>query len=157
MSLKLRPGHRVFVYKEYTDMRAGFDKLSMIVRERIKSRIVDGDLFLFIGKSRKRLKGICYDGTGLILIAKRIEQGKFMRVEDIEDEQLTVDELDWLMRGSVVKRTKFGEDALTKIQTNTIVETDDSDRARNECRRITAAHLVAAERSEVAHSEVRPY
>lgn len=114
MSLKLRPGHRVFVYKEYTDMRSGFDRLSMLIREKMKMALVDGDLFLFIGKNRKRLKGLCFDGTGLLLIAKRLEQGKFMRLEDLEFEQLTVEELDWLIRGSVVKRAKFGEEALTK-------------------------------------------
>ena len=113
MSLKLRPGHRVFVFREYTDMRSGFDRLSMFIREKMNATLVDGDLFLFIGKNRKRLKGLCYDGTGLLLISKRLEQGKFMRLEDLEFEQITVDELDWLIRGSVVKRAKFGEDALT--------------------------------------------
>ena len=114
MSLKFRPNHRVFVFKEYTDMRAGFDKLSMLVRDRLKAKIVNGDLFLFIGKTRKRIKGICYDGTGLILIAKKLETGKFMRVDDLENEELTVEELDWLMCGSIVRKRKFGEEALTK-------------------------------------------
>ena len=132
MSLKLRPGHRVFVFREYTDMRAGFDKLSMYVREKLKAKIVDGDLFLFIGKTRKRIKGICYDGTGLILIAKKLEQGKFMKVEDLEHEEITVEELDWLMCGSVVRRRKFGTDALTKIETPLIVNKDETDRARNQ-------------------------
>jgi transposase len=115
MSLKLKPGHRVFVFKEYTDMRAGFDKLSMLVRDRLKAKIVNGDLFLFVGKTRKRIKGICYDGTGLILIAKRLETGKFMRMEDLENEELSVEELDWLMCGSIVRKRKFGEEALTKV------------------------------------------
>lgn len=121
MSLRLRDGHRVFVFQEYVDMRSGFDRLSMFVRERMQAALVDGDLFLFVGKNRKRLKGLCYDGTGLILIAKRLEQGKFMRLEDLEFFELNVDELDWLLRGSVVKRAKFGEDALTKRGLSPIV------------------------------------
>ena len=121
MSLRLRPGHHIFVYHEYTDMRAGFDKLAMLVREKIHSQIVDGDLFLFLGKTRKRLKGICYDGTGLILIAKRLEQGKFMRLEDLENTELNTDELDWLLRGITVKRQKFGPAALTNARTDTIL------------------------------------
>lgn len=131
MSLKLRPGHRVFVFREYTDMRAGFDKLSMYVREKMKARIVEGDLFLFIGKTRKRIKGICYDGTGLILIAKKLEQGKFMKLDDLEYEEITVDELDWLMCGSVVRRRKFGSDALTKNKTPITLIEHEADRARN--------------------------
>lgn len=114
MSLKLRPGHRVFVYRQYVDMRSGFDRLSMLVREQMKARLVDGDFFLFVGKNRKRLKGLCYDGTGLLLIAKRLEQGRFMSIDMLEFEELTVEEMDWLLRGAVIKRTKFGEAALTK-------------------------------------------
>lgn len=113
-------------------MRSGFDRLSMIVREKMKARLVDGDLFLFVGKNRKRLKGLCFDGTGLLLIAKRLEQGKFMTVEALETEEITVDELDWLLRGSVIKRTKFGEQALTKPDTQTILDPGNgSNRAGN--------------------------
>lgn len=121
MSLRLRPGHRVFVFQEAIDMRAGFDRLSMLIRERMQAKLVDGDLFLFLGKNRKRLKGLCFDGTGLLLIAKRLEQGRFMRPEDLEFHELTVDELDWLLRGSIVKRAKFGEEALTKPPASLIV------------------------------------
>ena len=128
MSLRLRSGHRVFVFCEYTDMRSGFDKLAMLIREKMKLKIVDGDLFLFMGKTRKRLKGLCYDGTGLLLIAKRLEQGKFMRLEDLESNELTGEELDWILRGITVKRTKFGEDALTKNQAAVMLETDAANR-----------------------------
>lgn len=114
MSLKLRPGHRVFVYNEAIDMRSGFDRLSMLVRDKMKANLLEGDFFIFLGKNRKRLKAICYDGTGLILIAKRLEQGKFMSVTEIENRELTIDELDWLMKGCVIRRTKFGEEALTR-------------------------------------------
>lgn len=36
MSLKLKQGLRVFVYGEYIDLRSGFDKLSMLVREKME-------------------------------------------------------------------------------------------------------------------------
>lgn len=108
MSLKLKPLLRVFVYREYVDLRAGFDKLSSLVREKMSAEIVDGDLFLFLGNNRKRLKAICYDGTGLLLIAKRMERGRFMALEDLEQSEITTEELDWLLRGSTIRRPKFG-------------------------------------------------
>lgn len=110
-------------------MRAGFDRLAMLVREKMRAKLVDGDLFIFLGKNRRRLKSLCYDGTGLILIAKRLEQGKFMRLEELEARELTVEELDWLLRGSVVKRVKFGEDALTRSRSSSIVDANDPARA----------------------------
>ena len=108
MSLSLKSDLRVFVYNEYVDLRAGFDKLSMLVREKMNAMLVDGDLFLFLGNNRKRLKAICYDGTGLLLISKRIERGRFMCLEDLEEKEITVEELDLILRGSIVRRAKFG-------------------------------------------------
>lgn len=112
MSLQLRDGHRVFVFQEEIDFRAGFDRLSMLVREKMKKDLVEGDLFLFLGKNRKRLKAICYDGTGLILIAKRLERGKFMSVADFEESELTAEELNYVISGGVVRKKYFGEEAL---------------------------------------------
>ena len=108
MSLKLKPGLRVFVYDEYIDLRAGFDKLSMLVREKMGARLVDGDLFVFLGRKRSRCKALCYDGTGVILINKRMERGKLMRLEDLEEHEITAEELDSFLRGGVVRRAKFG-------------------------------------------------
>jgi transposase len=108
MSLKLKPDLRVFVHNENVDLRAGFDKLSMLVREKINVPLENGDLFLFLGNNRKRLKMICYDGTGLLLIAKRMERGKFMRLEELEEREITAAELDGLLRGSIIRRAKFG-------------------------------------------------
>ena len=112
MSFRLRDGHRVFVYREQIDFRAGFDKLSMLVREKMKMELVEGDLFLFLGKNRKRLKSICYDGTGLILIAKRLERGRFMSVAEFEESELTVEELNYVLAGGTVRRKYFGSRAL---------------------------------------------
>ena len=32
-----------------------------------------------------------------------------MRLEDLEEKEITEEELDWLLRGSVVRRAKFGQ------------------------------------------------
>lgn len=116
MSFELRQGHRVFVFNEPIDFRAGFDRLSMFVREKMKQKLVEGDLFLFLGKNRKRLKAICYDGTGLLLISKRLERGRFMSLEEIEEHELTVEELNIILCGAVIRRKYFGEKALTTSQ-----------------------------------------
>jgi transposase len=120
MSLELREGHRVFVFNEPIDFRAGFDKLSMFVREKMHARIAEGDLFLFLGKNRKRLKALCYDGTGLLLLSKRLERGRFMSVGEIECYELSVDELNLILSGAVIRRKYFGDSALTINQSAVI-------------------------------------
>jgi hypothetical protein len=65
-------------------------------------------LFLFFGKSKKKMKAICYDGTGLLLIAKRMERGRFMNLSELEEKEITTEELDSLLRGGIIRRPVFG-------------------------------------------------
>ena len=122
MSLRLKPGHRVYVYSEYIDMRGGFEKLSMLIREKIGTDVLSGDLFLFLGKNKRRVKGLCFDGTGLLLIAKRLERGSFMRIDEFDGLEISVDELDSFLRGSVIVRKRFGQEVLTNNQHEFIVD-----------------------------------
>lgn len=114
MSLALRPGHRVFVFSEYIDLRSGFDRLSMIVREKMKLNLLEGDLFVFLGNHRKKCKALYYDGSGVILINKRLEHGHFMRLSDLDSCEITSDEFALLFQGSIVRRKVFGESVLTR-------------------------------------------
>lgn len=62
-------------------------------------------MYLFFGKNRKRLKVLVYDGSGLVLIAKRIERGKFMSLEELLGRhEITHEELKLILHGSVVRR-----------------------------------------------------
>lgn len=101
MSLRFKPDLRVFVFSESIDLRAGFDRLSSLVREKMSASLIDGDLFVFFGRSRKKVKLICYDGTGVVLLCKRLERGTFMSLIDLEEKEITSDELDQLLRAEL--------------------------------------------------------
>ena len=58
-------------------MRKSFDTLSAVVREQVGHDVLDGALYLFIGKNRRRAKVLFWDGTGLCVLAKRLEKGRF--------------------------------------------------------------------------------
>ncbi|HND84965.1 MAG TPA: IS66 family insertion sequence element accessory protein TnpB [Pseudobdellovibrionaceae bacterium] len=115
VSLKFKTDLRVFVYSEQIDLRAGFERLTSLVQEKMGARIIDGDLFVFFGRSRTRVKLICYDGTGVVLITKRLERGRFMNLFDIEEREITTEELDLLLRGGIVRRPLFGKIPLTNL------------------------------------------
>ena len=115
MSLKFKSDIRVFVFESVIDLRAGFDRLTHLVRDQMGAKLVDGDLFVFFGKNRHKVKMICYDGTGVVLINKRLERGRFMNLLDLEHREITVEELDSLLRGGVVRRAIFGQIPLTKL------------------------------------------
>ena len=134
----------MFIFNEYVDMRSGFNRLSMVVREKMKRNLLEGDLFLFLGKNRKRLKALCFDGTGLLLISKRLERGSFMSLSLIEEFEITEDELDQLLSGSLIRRRKFGEAALTLGRENRSLDLHETDRAGNEHRSSETILPVAA-------------
>jgi transposase len=67
----------VYAFGERVDMRKSFDTLSAIVREHIKRDVLEGGLYVFVGKDRRRAKVLYWDGTGLCVLAKRMEKGKF--------------------------------------------------------------------------------
>jgi transposase len=98
-------GARCFVYQEPIDMRCGFERLSHFVTDKLKANLDHGDVFLFLGKNRRRLKAIFFDGSGLVLISKRMEKVSFMRVEDLNGvEEITLRDLRFIMHGSVLRR-----------------------------------------------------
>ena len=68
---------RVFLAVEPCDMRKGFDGLCGLVAERLGEDVRSGALFVFTNKRRSRLKVIYFDGTGLWLMVKRLEEGTF--------------------------------------------------------------------------------
>ena len=67
----------VFAYGDAVDMRKSFDTLSAIVREHVKRDVLDGALYVFVGRDRRRAKVLYWDGTGLCVLAKRLEKGRF--------------------------------------------------------------------------------
>ncbi len=71
---------KIFVCKEPTDMRASYDSLYMRVKSMLNQDPLSGHLFLFINKSRTSVKCLYYDGTGLVIVAKRLERGLFSRI-----------------------------------------------------------------------------
>ena len=95
-------GRRVYAYSAPVDMRKGFDGLYGLVRERLDRDPLGGDLFLFVSRSRRRAKVLLWDGTGLCIYAKRLEQGRFAhlwRSEPSQALELSSSELSLFLEG----------------------------------------------------------
>lgn len=100
-----RKGLRIFVYRDEIDMRCGFEKLHSYCVHQMNAIMDQGHVYLFFGKNRKRIKILVYDGTGLVLIAKRIEHGKFMSLRELLGRsEITQEELKLIVHGSVIRR-----------------------------------------------------
>lgn len=71
---------KIFVSREPTDMRASYDTLFSKAKVVLNQDPFSGHLFLFINSKRNSIKCLYYDGTGLVIISKRMEQGMFSRI-----------------------------------------------------------------------------
>jgi transposase len=93
-------GVRVYLAMGTTDMRKGFDGLSMLVQEVLRQDPFSGHLFVFRGRRGDRLKLLYWDGQGLCLFAKRLERGRFVWPVTQEGVvQLTAAQLSMLLEG----------------------------------------------------------
>ena len=68
---------RVHLYGRPVDMRKSFNGLWSAVSDQLREDPKSGALFCFINKDRTRLKLLYWDGTGVWVLAKRLEQGRF--------------------------------------------------------------------------------
>jgi transposase len=71
-------GVRVFLAMGPTDMRKGFDGLSVLAQEVLRQDPFSGALFVFRGKRGDLIKVLYWDGQGFCLFAKRLEKGRFI-------------------------------------------------------------------------------
>jgi len=68
---------RVLVATRPVDFRKGMDGLAAVVRESLGCDPFSGVVYVFRSKRADRLKLLLWDGSGLMLAAKRLEQGRF--------------------------------------------------------------------------------
>ena len=74
----LPSGTRVWIAAGHTDMRKGFNGLAALVQSALADNPYSGHVFVFRGRRGDILKVLWFDGQGLLLLAKRLERGRFV-------------------------------------------------------------------------------
>ena len=68
---------RIYLALEPVDMRKQYDGLWALASQHLGLDPKGGALFVFTNKTRDRIKLLHWDGTGVWVLAKRLEQGRF--------------------------------------------------------------------------------
>lgn len=68
---------RVLVSAQPVDFRKGHDGLTSIVANALEEDPFSGAIYVFRSKRADRVKIVFWDGSGLVLIYKRLEEGSF--------------------------------------------------------------------------------
>jgi transposase len=108
---------RVLVATKPVDFRKGADGLAALVRETMQADPFSGAIYVFRAKRADRIKLIYWDGTGVCLFAKRLEDGKF-RWPGVQDRvmRLSAAELSALLEGLDWKRVHAARETPAPMQ-----------------------------------------
>jgi transposase len=79
-------GIEIFVSTKSVDMRFGFERLGGLVREQMKREPRSKALFVFFGRKRQTVKILWWDGTGVVLIYKRLDRSLFEIPDSLTNE-----------------------------------------------------------------------
>ena len=105
--LKWEESPAVYLFKRPVDMRCGFDRLAALVEAEVGKSPLQGGLFAFVSRCRRRVKMLLWERDGYWLFYKRLEVGTF-RVEEREGvEELRGVDLKLLLEGTELSRIKF--------------------------------------------------
>ena len=108
--LELTEQARVYLSLSATDMRCGCDRLSRAVEEHFGQNSLDGALYVFISRDRKKVKILRWERDGYWLHYKRLETSTFrVRVRADMSEELTGVDLEQLLRGVDLRRIKLSK------------------------------------------------
>ena len=109
---------KVFIHRDYVDMRKSINGLSQIVELASMGNLMDPHLFVFSGKSRATIKLLYFDRSGFCLWQKRLEQDKFPWPKKSLDVvvSITSEQLTWLLDGyDVFKLKPFEELSYSRL------------------------------------------
>lgn len=93
---------RIYFCTTATNMNASFDGLMGRAQEIFDQHPTSGHLFLFLNRSRDRVKILFWDRDGFCIFYKRLEAGKFQLPDFDSDQQgieLTYGQLTNLLEG----------------------------------------------------------
>ena len=68
---------RVFLAVQPVDLRGSFNRLYGIVAEVLREDPKSGHWFVFTNRRRTRIKILVFDGSGLWILTKRLEAGRY--------------------------------------------------------------------------------
>lgn len=76
-------------------MRASYDTLFAKAKTVLGKDPFSGHLFLFVNARRTTCKCLWYDGTGLVILSKRLEQGTFSRINPMYPKEVILTEAEF--------------------------------------------------------------
>ena len=110
----------VYVAKGPTDMRASYDSLFIKARDILKQDPFSGHLFVFLNARRTSCKCLYYDGTGLVIVAKRLEKRLFAKINPYQKDDIVLTQAEFSLFFEGADLTKRFIDSPTEIRKTSV-------------------------------------
>ena len=95
--LAIASNARIFLCTNPIDMRKGIEALSLLVEELFVGELITGAYFVFINRTKDKMKVLYWDSDGFAIWWKRLEKGNF-RIR-LEKERIDRKEFFMLLEG----------------------------------------------------------
>jgi transposase len=100
--------HRCYLYRGDTDMRKGVDSLCGLVRNELGKDPMNGEIYVFFCRARRRVKLLLWDQDGFALYQKRLERGTFEMIDgNTIHQSITSEQLNFVLSGVILKKVKL--------------------------------------------------
>jgi len=107
--LTLPSSVKIFIYTQPTDMRCGFNKLSMLTENFMRQDPFSGHLFVFFNRYGDKCKILFWDRTGFCIWYKRLQEGTFERLISPPGRasiEVDIAKLTWILEGIDLFKTR---------------------------------------------------
>ncbi len=94
---------RIFLFQNPIDMRKGIEGLCFLIEQNYSGELMSGAYFVFINRSKDRMKVLYWDCDGFAIWWKRLEKGSF-RLLGIDRNLIDRKEFFMLLEGIIPKK-----------------------------------------------------
>jgi transposase len=91
-----------YLYRKPVKMSRSFDGLAALIRTVLDKDIINGDVFIFLNRSRSTLKLFVYENKGFSIYYRRLDEGSFqlpLISSDHVSYRMTVDQMIYMLSG----------------------------------------------------------
>ena len=89
-----------YIITGFIDFRCGIDSLCCLLKGITNINPISNSAFIFMNKTKDKLKILYWGGDGFWLLSHRLEESKYIRIKD-ENHIMTITkkQLEWLLDG----------------------------------------------------------
>jgi transposase len=75
--LAIHDAANYYLYRKPVKMSRSFDGLAALIRTELNKDIINGDVFIFVNRTRSMIKVFVYEQKGFSIFYRRLDEGSF--------------------------------------------------------------------------------